>query len=61
MFLNDMLFPWLHQLYKSQDIRVAARVQDKIGQSILFDDPSSVKYYVEIKEALDNAHKFFFS
>ena len=42
-------------------MRVAARVFDKIDQSILFDDPSSKEYYVEIKKAIDNAHMFSYS
>ena len=40
-FLMDMLLPWLRQLHRTQDIRVAARVFDKIGQPMLCDDPSS--------------------
>ena len=34
------------------------RIRNKIGHSILFDDLSSVDYYVEIKEAIDDAHNF---
>ena len=30
-FLINMLLPWLQQLHRTQDIRVAARVLDKIG------------------------------
>ena len=55
MFLIDMLLPKLHELHRSQDIRVARRIRDKIGQPMLFDDPFSVEYYIEIKQALDNA------
>ena len=60
-FLMDMLLPWLRQLHQTQDIRVAARVLDKIGQPMLCDDPSSKEYYVEIKEAIDNAHMLSYS
>ena len=42
-------------------MRVAARILDKIGQPILFDDPSSKEYYVEIKEAVENAHMLSYS
>ena len=55
-FLIDTLLPWLQQLHRTQDIIVAARVLYKIGQPKLSDDLSSKEYYVEIKEAIDNAH-----
>ena len=32
IFLINTLLPWLRQLHRTQDIRVAARVLDKIGQ-----------------------------
>ena len=60
-FLIDTLLPCLQELRRGHDIRVAARVRDKIGQPMLSDDPSSVEYYIEIKQALDNAPKFSFS
>ena len=60
-FLMDTLLPWLRQLHQTQDIKVAARVLDKISQSMLCDDPSSKEYYVEIKEAIDNAHMLSYS
>ena len=52
------LLSCLQELHKSQDIRLARRVCHKIGQPMLFKDPSSREEYVKIKEALDNAHKF---
>ena len=45
-FLMDMLLPWLRKLHQTQDIKVAKRVLDKIGQPMLCDDPSSKEYYV---------------
>ena len=60
-FLIDMLVPWLRQLHKTQDIRVATRILDKIGQPILSDDPYSKEYYIQIKEAIDNAHMLSYS
>ena len=57
-FLINTLLPMLQQLYKNQDIAVAAKIHDKISQSMLSNDPSSVEYNVEIKEALENVHKF---
>ena len=60
-FLMDTLLPWLRQLHRTQDIKVAARVLDKISQPMLYDDPSSKEYYVEIKEAIDNAHMLSYS
>ena len=45
-FLIDMLLPWLRQLHRIQDIRVVARVLDKIGQPMLSNDPSSKEYYL---------------
>ena len=60
-FLIDTLLPWLQQLYRTQDVKVAARVLEMIGQSILSDDPSSKEYYVEIKEAVENARMLSYS
>ena len=60
-FLMDTLLPWLRQLHQTQDIRVAARVLDKISQPMLYDVLSSKEYYVEIKEAIDNAHMLSYS
>ena len=60
-FLMDKLLPWLQQLYRFEDVRVAARVLDKIGQPMLCDDPSSREYYVEIKQAIDSAHMLSYS
>ena len=60
-FLIDTLLPWLQQLHRIEDVRVAARVLDKIGQPMLFDDPSSKEYYVEIKEAVENASMLSYS
>ena len=60
-FLIDMLLPWLQQLHRTQDVRVAARVLEKIGQPIFFDDPSSKKYYVDFKEAVENARILSYS
>ena len=54
-FLIDTLLPWLQQLHKTQDVRVVARVLEKIGQPVFSDDPSSKEYFVEIKEAVENA------
>ena len=42
-------------------MRVAARVLEKIGQPVLSDDPSSKEYYVEIKEAVENARMLSYS
>ena len=56
MFLIDTLLPWLQQLYRSQNVRVSARIHNKIHQSMLFDEPSSIEYYVEIKDAINNIH-----
>ena len=60
-FLIDTLLPWLQQLHRTEDVRVAARVLDKIGQPILSDDPSSKEYYVEIMEAVENARMLSYS
>ena len=60
-FLMDTFLPWLRQLHRTQDIRVAARVLDKIGQPMLCHDPSSKEYYIEIKEAIKNAHMLSYS
>ena len=60
-FLMDKLLPWLRQLHPFEDVRVAARVLDKIGQPMLCDDPSSKEYYVEIKQAIDSAHMLSYS
>ena len=60
-FLIDTLLPWLQQLHRTQDVRVATRVFDKISQPVLFDDPSSKEYYVEIKEAVENARMVSYS
>ena len=61
MFLIDTLLPWLQQLHRTEDVRVAARVLERIGQPVLFDDPSSKEYYVEIQEAVENARMFSYS
>ena len=58
-FLIDTLLLCLQELYKSQDIRLVARVCQGISQPMLSEDPSSKEEYVEIKEAIDNAQKFF--
>ena len=60
-FLIDTLLPWLQQLHRTEDVRVAARVLDKINQPVLSDDPSSKEYYIEIKEAVENARMFSYS
>ena len=60
-FLMDKLLPWLRQLHRFEDVRVAARVLEKIGQPMLRDDPSSREYYVEIKQAIDSAHMLSYS
>ena len=60
-FLMDKLLPWLRQLHRFEDVRVAARVLDKIGQPMLCDDPSSKEYYVEIKHGIDSAHMLSYS
>ena len=60
-FLMDKLLPWLRQLHGFEDVRVAARVLEKIGQPMLCDDPSSREYYVEIKQAIDSAHMLSYS
>ena len=60
-FLMDKLLPWLGQLHRFEDVRVAAKVLGKIGQSMLCDDPSSKEYYVEIKQAIDSAHMLSYS
>ena len=60
-FLVDTLLSWLQQLHITEDVRVAARVHDKIGQPMLSDDPSSKEYYVEIKEAIENARMLSYS
>lgn len=53
----DTLLPWLQELHRTQDLRVVARVLDKIDQRMLCDDPFSAEY-LEMNEAIDNAHKF---
>ena len=60
-FLIDTLLPWLQQLHRTEDVRVATRVLDKIGQPMLSDDPSSKEYYVEIKETVENARMLSYS
>ena len=60
-FLMDKLLPWLRQLHQFEDVRVAARVLEKIGQPMLCDDPSNREYYVEIKQAIDSAHMLSYS
>ena len=60
-FLMDKLLPWLRQLHRFEDVRVAARILEKIGQPMLRDDPSSREYYVEIKQAIDSAHMLSYS
>ena len=55
-FLMDKLLPWLRQLHRFEDVRVATRVLQKISQPMLCDDPSNREYYVEIKQAIDSAH-----
>ena len=61
MFLIDTLLPWLQQLHRTEDVRVAARVLERIGQPVLSDNPSSKEYYVEIQEAVENARMFSYS
>ena len=56
-FLMDKLLP----LHRFEDVRVAVRVLDKIGQPMLCDDPSNREYYVEIKQAIDSAHMLSYS
>ena len=48
-------------MHRIEDIIIAATVLNKIGQPMLSDDPSNKEYYIEIKEAIDNAHKFSYS
>ena len=60
-FLMDKLLPWLRQLHQFEDVRVAARVLDKIGQPMLCDDPSNKEYYVDIKQAINSAHMLSYS
>ena len=60
-FLIDKLLPWLRQLHGFEDVRVAAKVLEKVGQPMLCDDPSSREYYVEIKQAIDSAHMLSYS
>ena len=60
-FLIDSLLPWLQQLHGTEDVTIAARVLDKINQPMLSDDHSSKEYYVEIKEAIDNARMVSYS
>ena len=60
-FLMDKLLPWLRQLHGFEDVRVAARVLEKIGQPMLCDDPFSREYYIEIKQAIDSAHMLLYS
>ena len=52
--LINTLLPWLQELHKGQDLKVAAKVCKKINQLMLTNNPSSIEYYVEIKEAIDN-------
>ena len=59
IFLIDTLLLCLQELHRSQDIRLTAKVYQGISQPMLFEDPSSKEEYVEIKEAIDNAQKFF--
>ena len=54
-FLIDLLVLWLQHLYRSEDIRLASKVYNKISQPILFDDPFSMEYE-KIQEAIDIAH-----
>ena len=60
-FLMDKLLPWLRQLHGFEDVRVAVKVLEKIGQPMLCDDPSSREYYIEIKQAIDSAHMLSYS
>ena len=60
-FLMDKLLPWLRQLHGFEDVRVATRVFEKIGQPMLCDDSSSREYYIEIKQAIDSAHMLSYS
>ena len=54
MFLIDTLLPWLHQLHVCRDVRVAAIVQPRIGQSMLYENPSSEEY-LEVKAAIERS------
>ena len=60
-FLIDTLLPWLQQLHRTKDVKVAAKVLDKISQPMLSNDPSSKEYYVEIKEVVENARMLSYS
>ena len=57
-FLINLLLLLLKQLHKTQDIIVAIRIHDKIGQSMLSEECLNIEYHIEIKEAINNAHKF---
>ena len=54
----DILLPCLQILHRSQDLKVAAGIHLWIGQPMLCEDPSNIEEYLEMKEAIDNAHKF---
>ena len=57
-FLMDTLLPCLQKLQRSQYLKVVAEVHLWIRQPMLCEDHSSIKEYLEMKEAIDNAHKF---
>ena len=57
-FLMDTLLPCLQNVHRSQDLKVGAGVRLWIGQPMMYEDPSSTKEYVEMREAIDNAQKF---
>ena len=57
-FLMDTLLPCLHNVHRSQDLKVATRVRLWIGHPMMCKDPSSTEEYVAMREALYNAQKF---
>ena len=58
-FLINTVLPYLQELHKSQDLRVAPRICHWIRQPMLCEDPFSIEDYVGIKEAIENVKKFF--
>ena len=52
----DTLLPCLQKLHRSQDSKVAVGVHLSIGQPMFCEDSSSLKEYLEMKEAIDNEH-----
>ena len=54
----DTLLPYLENVHRSQDLKVATGVRLWIGQPMMYEDPSSADEYVGMRKALDNAQKF---